>query len=261
MSIFLSEILDHKREEISRAKASIPLSVLKDQSKNYGPTRPFVSALQNSSGFVGLIAEVKKASPSAGVIKADFHPVQIAKQYEDAGADCLSVLTDEKFFQGHLSFIHQIKKEVSLPILRKDFILDEYQIFEARAAGADAILLIVAALDHETLFRLYTTAKDIGMDVLIETHTDIEMAAAASLEPRLIGVNSRDLKSFKTTLSIIEDLAPLAPASALLVGESGIKSRADVERLKNVGVDAILVGETLMRSSSVASAVAELISL
>jgi indole-3-glycerol phosphate synthase len=259
MSIFLSQILEHKADEIAKARIDRPLSMLMEHCENAPPARPFIQALRQCKGSLGLIAEVKKASPSAGVIRPDFDYIKIAGEYEAAGADCLSVLTDEKFFQGHLSYLTEIKKAVSLPLLRKDFILDKYQIYEARAAGADAILLIVAALNRNKLDELYAIACELGLDVLVETHTEAEMEAASSLGCSLIGINSRDLKTFKTDLSVIERIAKLSPRSALLVAESGIKNRADVDRLRSSGISAILVGETLMRAPNIAAAVADLV--
>ncbi len=216
-------------------------------------------SLRRPDGRVGLIAEVKKASPSAGVICADFDPVRIAKSYEAAGADCLSVLTDEHFFQGHLEYLTAIRSEVQLPLLRKDFTIDPYQIYEARAAGADAILLIVAALTPSQIEDFAGLARDLGMAALVEVHTGEEMRVALATEATLIGINSRDLKTFVTDLAAVERLAAMVPPSTTLVGESGIKRAADVLRLKNAGVHAILVGETLMRSPDIAAAVLELL--
>jgi len=260
MSIFLSQILDHKQLEVARARALTPLDALIDRLNGLPKPRPFLAALKSAAPGVALVAEVKKASPSAGVIRPDFDFIKIAKEYESAGANCLSVLTDERFFQGHLSYLSQIKDSVSLPLLRKDFIVDEYQVYEARSAGADAILLIVAALDTKTLARLFELGKSLNMDVLVETHTEAEMNVASSLGADLIGINSRDLKSFVTDLSIVESLASLAPKSALLVGESGIKTASDVKRLRSAGVHAILVGETLMRANSITAAIDQLLS-
>jgi indole-3-glycerol phosphate synthase len=259
MSIFLSQILEHKKDEVARAKGIRSLDSVIESCHVMPSPRPFVEALRNHTGAIGLIAEVKKASPSAGVIRTDFDYLQIAKEYEEAGADCISVLTDERFFQGKLSYLSEIKQAVSLPLLRKDFIVDEYQIYEARAAGADAILLIVAALEQECLEKLYAVGRNLGLDILVETHTEAEMKIAASLGFDLIGINSRDLKSFVTDLAIIDIVAKLAPPDAFLVAESGIKSSADVKRLHETGVSAILVGETLMRAENIRAAVANLL--
>jgi indole-3-glycerol phosphate synthase len=259
MTIYLDQILDHKRHEVSAARIARPLETLLARIDEAPPIRPFRAALAGTRGRVGLIAEVKKASPSAGIIRPDFDYIRISKEYESAGADCLSILTDELFFQGHLAFIEEIKKAVHLPLLRKDFILDAYQVYEARAAGADAILLIVAALETAELTELYGLAKSLELDVLVETHTTAEMEVAASIGADLIGINSRDLKSFVTDLSVIEQVALKAPRTALLVAESGIKSGADVQRLLPSGINAILVGESLMRASSIATAVNNLL--
>lgn len=221
--------------------------------------RAFEASLRRSDGRIGLIAEVKKASPSAGVICPDFDPVRIAKRYEAAGADCLSVLTDQRFFQGHLDYLTAIRSEVELPLLRKDFTIDPYQIYEARAAGADAILLIVAALTPGQIQEYAGLARDLGMAALVEVHTQEEMRIALAAQATLIGINSRDLKTFVTDLAVIERLATMVPPSATLVGESGIKSAADVLRLRNAGVHAILVGETLMRSPDIVAAVQALL--
>jgi indole-3-glycerol phosphate synthase len=223
---------------------------------------------------VALIAEVKKASPSAGVICQDFDPVRIAKEYEAAGASCLSVLTDEKFFQGSLDYLRQIRAAVKLPLLRKDFIIDERQILEAIEWGADAILLIVAILSDEQLKKFHSLATEAGLAVLVEVHDEAELERAMKISPALIGVNNRNLKTFKVDLATTERLAAklksetgFQPVSdrqdacpTLLVAESGIHSRADVERLKKCGANAILVGESLMRGGDIQSKVHELIS-
>jgi indole-3-glycerol phosphate synthase len=206
-----------------------------------------------------LIAEVKKASPSAGVIKADFDPVAIAEQYQHAGANCLSVLTDERFFQGHLDFLKAIRKTARVPILRKDFFIDRYQVLEARAAGADCILLIAECLDDCTLRDLYFYASELGMECLIEIYDPENLDRVLKLDPPLVGINNRDLRSFAVDLNQTIHLAERVPSRTLLVSESGIKTRADVERLQSHGVGAILVGETLMRAESIAPAVQELV--
>jgi indole-3-glycerol phosphate synthase len=212
--------------------------------------RGFRTALARKE-TVSLIAEVKKASPSAGVIRADFDPVALARAYERAGAACVSVLTDRQFFQGEPAFLSRIREAVALPLLRKDFILDEVQVLEARALGADACLLIVAALERDRLRTLMGAVRAFGMDALVEVHDEREMATAIDAGADLIGVNNRDLRTFKVSLATTERLTPLAPQGAVLVSESGIKTRADVERLKAAGVDAVLVGETLMRAADV----------
>jgi indole-3-glycerol phosphate synthase len=260
MSTILSEILEYKKHEVDSAKERRPVGQLIDQIKAIPKPRPFVRALSNASRGMGLIAEVKKASPSAGVIRPDFDFLQIAREYESAGANCLSVLTDEHFFQGHLSFLSQIKQVCSLPLLRKDFTIESYQVYEARAAGADAVLLIVAALDRSLLFDLYDLSRSLEMDVLVEVHTEAEMEMASMLPANLIGINSRNLKTFVTDLGVVERLAALAPSESFLVAESGIKTAVDVSQVKDAGVNAILVGESLMRASNISTAIADLFS-
>jgi indole-3-glycerol phosphate synthase len=216
-------------------------------------------------GPMALIAEVKKASPSAGVICRDFDPVRIAKEYEAAGASCLSVLTDEKFFQGSLDYLRQIREAVKLPLLRKDFIIDDRQILEAIEWGADAILLIVAILTDAQLAKFHSLAAEAGLAVLVEVHDEVELVRALKISPKLIGVNNRDLKDFKVDLATTEKLAaklfpsPATRHSSLLVAESGIHSRADVERLEKCGANAILVGESLLRGGDIKSKIRELI--
>jgi len=244
-----------------------------------GGVRDFAAALRHPrTGSVALIAEVKKASPSAGVICSDFDPVRIARDYEAAGASCLSVLTDEKFFQGSLDDLKQIRAAVGLPLLRKDFIIDERQMLEAVEWGADALLLIVAILTDESLRRFHSLATEAGLAVLVEVHDEAELERALVAGAQLIGVNNRDLKTFKVDLATTERLAamwgnrtgvptasplsPLAPhPSPLLVVESGIHTRADVERLSRCGARAILVGESLMRQGDVRTGVRELLGL
>ncbi len=214
------------------------------------PPRGFRAALAAREA-VSLVAEVKKASPSAGVIRTDFDPVALARAYERAGAACVSVLTDRQFFQGDPAFLGRIHEAVALPLLRKDFILDPVQVTEARALGADACLLIVAALEPDALRALMDAVHGLGMDPLVEVHSEAEMSVALNAGADLIGINNRDLRTFEVSLETTERLAPLAPKSAILVAESGIKTRADVERLKACGIDAVLVGETLMRAEDV----------
>jgi indole-3-glycerol phosphate synthase len=264
-------ILDTIVEEKKREVAMLPPRLiaagdLRDALLERGEGRDFVAALQHPRhGDVALIAEVKKASPSAGVICRDFDPVRIAKEYEAAGASCLSVLTDEKFFQGALDHLRQIRAAVKLPLLRKDFMIDERQILEAIEWGADAILLIVAILDDARLQRFHTLATEAGLAVLVEVHDEAELKRALKIKPQLIGVNNRNLKTFKVDLATTERLAArifstLNPQpSTLLVAESGIHTRADVRRLEHCGAKAILVGESLVRDGNIQSKVRELI--
>jgi indole-3-glycerol phosphate synthase len=263
----LDKIVEEKKREVAKLPARIiAAGDLRDAMLEHGERRDFISALKNSRGNIALIAEVKKASPSAGIICKDFDPVKIAKEYEAAGASCLSVLTDEKFFQGSLDYLRQIRAAVKIPLLRKDFIIDERQILEAIEWGADAILLIVAILTDEQLTRFHSLATEAGLAVLVEVHDEEELERALKISPALIGVNNRDLKGkFDTDLSTTERLAAklfssLATRhSPLLVAESGIHSRTDVERLKKCGAKAILVGESLMKNGDIKSKVRELI--
>ena len=276
---YFVNILDTIVEEKKREVAQLPVRLitagdLRDALLEYGERRDFLAALKNPwRGDIALIAEVKKASPSAGLICRDFNPVRIAKEYEAAGASCLSVLTDEKFFQGSLDYLRQIRAEVKLPLLRKDFIIDERQILEAVEWGADAILLIVAILTDGQLAKFHSLATQAGLAVLVEVHDEAELARALKISPALIGVNNRDLKTFKVDLATMERLAARLKSSmdatpaldrrdaypALLVAESGIHTRADVERLKKCGANAILVGESLVRGADIKSKVGELI--
>jgi indole-3-glycerol phosphate synthase len=257
--MILDDILSHKLQDVESVAMRVSLAELKSRIGDADPPRGFEAALRAPRGRIGLIAEIKKASPSAGLIAADFDPVKQAAQYESAGADCLSVLTDSRFFQGSLADMQAARKTVKLPVLRKDFIVSEYQIFEARSAGADCILLIVAALSPRQIADYHALAKSLGLDVLVETHSEDEMMTALGLNATLIGINNRNLKDFVVDLAIFERVAPLAPPSALLVAESGVKTRDDVSRLLKAGAKAILVGETLMRSGDVEASASSLV--
>jgi len=258
----LAEICATKREEVAARKAFATLDDLDRRSAEASPPRGFRRALETkaASGF-GLIAEIKKASPSKGLIRADFRPAEHAIAYQQGGAACLSVLTDAPYFQGHEDYLMDARAACDLPVLRKDFMIDPWQVAEARAIGADAILIIVAALDDAEMAEIEAAAIERGMDVLIEVHDEAEMERAARLRSRLIGVNNRDLRTFRTDLATTERLAPLAPAGALLVGESGINSHADCQRLAAAGVRCFLVGESLMRQPDVEQATRELLAL
>jgi indole-3-glycerol phosphate synthase len=257
--MYLSVILQHKSREVEEARVAKPLHVLIDEVESAPPVRSFSDALLRPNRSVGLIAEIKKASPSAGLIRADFDYIQFAAEYADAGADCISVLTDERFFQGKLSFLTEIRHRVQLPLLRKDFIVNPYQIYEARAAGADAVLLIVAALSAVELREYYRLSIDLGMDVLVETHTREEMAIANDLGATLIGINSRNLDTFVTNLDTIVDVATIAPTNVLLVAESAIRTADDVATVVAAGATAILVGESFMRAPNISDAVNRLV--
>lgn len=254
----LAEIIAHKRTEIERLTSHA--DELRKHALLRNDFRGLRRALEYAEGHMGLIAEVKKASPSAGVIAENFDPVNQAREYERAGAHALSVLTDEKFFQGHLDYLRDVRDQVSLPVLRKDFIISPLQVYEAVVAGADAILLIVAALDDEELRSLYQLAKDVQLDVLVEVHNMREMDRAVDLGADIIGINNRNLHTFEVSLDTTAELACEIPGSALAVSESGIRTGEDVKRCLEEGIGAILVGETLMRAKSVKQAVVDLLS-
>jgi indole-3-glycerol phosphate synthase len=264
----LDTIVEEKRREVARlAPGAVGAMELRQAARKRGEQRDFAGALRaRKIGTVALIAEVKKASPSAGVIRANFDPVTIAHDYAAAGATCLSVLTDEKFFQGSLTFLKQIRQAVALPLLRKDFIIDERQILEAVLWGADAILLIAAILTDAQLMQFRLLAAEAGLAALVEVHDETELDRALAAGAELIGVNNRDLKTFNVDLGTTERLAarvrsaPGSSARPLLVAESGIQSRADVARLARCGADAILVGESLMREANPGAKIQELLS-
>jgi len=258
--MILDKILAHKKKEVADARDRIPLEMLQEQALSMGATRGFTRALrQQATAGTAIIAEVKKGSPSKGIIRADFDPVAIARIYETAGAACLSVLTDREFFHGELAYLVQIANAVRIPLLRKEFIVDPYQIFEARAAGADAILLIAAALDEKQLREYNELATELGMDVLLEVHDEAELATALKLPVELIGINNRNLKSFVTDLGVTERLLPMIGADRLVVSESGINSRADIVRLQQAGAGAFLIGESLMREEDISGKLQQLL--
>lgn len=256
----LAEIIAHKKTEV---EAILPrMSMLKAAALQRNEFRGFRSALDRGPHQLGVIAEVKKASPSAGIIDPDFDPIRQADRYLDGGASCMSILTDEKYFQGSLSYLTQIAQKPSCPLLRKDFTIHEVQIHEAIVAGADAILLIVAALNDDDLHKLYETARSLQLDVLVEVHDLPEMERALDLDRvDLIGINNRNLKTFTTDLATTEQLADEAPDDVLLVSESGLKSVDDARTVLEFGANAILVGETLMRSHVPAETIREFLSL
>lgn len=254
----LDEIVASKRREIEAAKAARSESDLRTAANAAARPRDFFQALA-APGPIKLIAEVKKASPSAGIIRADFNPVAIARTYQQHGATCLSVLTDAPFFQGSLDDLRRVRAEVSLPVLRKDFILDKYQLLEARAAGADAVLLIAECLDDCNLRALHNEAVALGMTPLVELYEPENLPRVLEAGATLIGINNRNLHTFKTDLDHTLRMREKVPDTCLLVAESGIRTRSDVERLEAAGVDAILVGETLMASPDIGAAVAALL--
>jgi indole-3-glycerol phosphate synthase len=251
----LAEICATKREEVAARRTLATIDDLDRLAQGQTAPRGFRAALETSArdGFA-LIAEIKKASPSKGLIRADFRPAEHALAYQHGGAACLSVLTDGPYFQGHEDYLADARRACALPVLRKDFMVDPWQVGEARAIGADAILVIVAALDDGPMREIEAAAIERGMDVLVEVHDEAELDRAAGLRSRLIGINNRDLKTFRTDLATTERLAPLAPEGALLVGESGIATNGDCVRLSRAGVRAFLVGESLMRQDDVEAA-------
>jgi indole-3-glycerol phosphate synthase len=258
----LKTIVVRKREEVAAARAAMPLPALKRRVADLEePPRGFVRALRASveSGWTTVIAEVKKGSPSKGVIRADFDPIAIAEIYARHGAVCLSVLTDERFFLGHLRYLGLIREQVRLPLLRKDFLYDPYQLWEAREAGADAVLLIAAMLEPAQLADLVAEAGAIGLDVLLEVHDEREVEMALQVPVELLGINNRDLRTFHVDLAVTERLAPRIPTDRLIVAESGIADRADVTRLQAAGAGVFLVGESLMRASDIGARLEELL--
>jgi len=255
----LDDIFAYKRTELVERKRAQSLADVQAQAQQAAPPRDFVAALQGNQARPALIAEVKRASPSRGLLVENFDPLRMARTYQQNGAAAISVLTDEHFFQGHLDTLRAIREKVALPLLRKDFVFDSYQLYEARGARADAVLLIVAMLSDEELHTLHRLARELGMTALVEVHDEAELRRALALRPRLIGINNRDLHTFSVDLATTERLRPFVPPDVTLVAESGVHTAADVERLAHIGTDAILVGESLITASDPAAQVRALV--
>ena len=256
-SHYLKRIVKYKKEEVARLKKRMPLAILKSAVKGRKPGF-FEKALRSGKG-ISVIAEIKRKSPSKGILRRDFRPVQIAREYEKSGARAVSVLTDEKFFGGSAEILKKVRKAVRIPILRKEFIIDDYQIYESRLLGADAVLLIAGILSAAELKRFYQLANRLGLDVLFEVHDKRELEKVLPLRPRILGINNRDLRSFHLDIHTTGKLFSLIPKKILVVSESGIRTRGDVEYLRRIGVRTVLVGETLMKEKKVGEALEKLL--
>lgn len=255
--MILSKIIEEKKKEVERARKHVPLNDLREKARALSLRSTFKKHISRK-GHINLIAEVKKSSPSKGLIRADFDPVKIALTYQAYGASAISVLTDEKFFEGKLEYLRHVKERVTIPVLRKDFIIDEYQVYESAANGADAILLIAVILTQEELNRFYGLAKDLGMDILVEAHNEEDVEKALKSPATIIGINNRDLSTFNVDTSVTQRLLRLIPGTKTIVSESGIETYEQVMYLKSLGVNAVLIGETFMRAENIGEKVREL---
>jgi indole-3-glycerol phosphate synthase len=253
----LDNIVKHKKLEVRKSKGEVRLSTLGGLIQDGPPARPFAAALKRNE--VAVIAEVKKASPSAGLLRPDFDPVAIARIYQESGAAAISVLTDEKYFQGNRNYLMKIRQVVELPLLRKDFIIDPYQVIEARAYGADAVLLILSLLSPTLCLELMHAARECAIEILLEVHSREELERALAAKFKLIGINNRDLRTFEVDIRTSETLLSGIPNSITAISESGIKRRENIERLGKFGVDGVLVGEALMREADVGAALSEFV--
>ncbi len=255
--MMLSRIIEEKRREVEEAKQKKPIEALAKEAKSICVKSSFKKNISRPH-HINLIAEIKKASPSKGILRGDFNPVKIGVTYQANGAGAISILTDERFFEGKLEYIKKVKESVSLPILRKDFIIDEYQVYESVAAGADAILLIAELLSSNEMARLYNLASSLGLDVLMEAHTEEDIEKALATGCGIIGINNRDLHTFKVDLSVTQKLIRLIPQNKIKVSESGIRTYEDVMFLKSFGVNAVLIGEAFMEAGDIASKMREI---
>jgi len=258
---FLDEIISHKKKVLIGGKKRCSIDELRGLVGDLPPTRDIKSALTSPSTPIRIVAEVKKASPSKGIIREDFDPVEIAKTYEANGASAISILTEEKFFHGSLDYLKKIREVTAIPLLCKDFIFDEYQVYEARVLGADAFLLIAAILDDSKLKELLKTGRGLGMQAVVEVHNLEELKIVLQTEAEIIGINNRDLKTFKTDISATERLIKEIPQDKIVVSESGINTAEDISRLRECGAHAFLIGESLMRERDIAKKLTELLSL